>query len=154
MGYAAVVDQGVYDLVERANMTRLGGLADRDAKAAEAVCRDVFGADTRIAVYGALAPGEAKHYMLTPFRGVWTPGFVRGRLEAGPWSVVLGMRGIRLEGGAERIPVHILQAPMLERAWASFDLFKGAGFVRLLAPVENSDGVNAVANIFALADGS
>jgi hypothetical protein len=72
MGYAAVVDQGVYDLVERANMTRLGGLADRDANAAEAVCRDVFGADSRIAVYGALAPGEAKHYMLTPVRGVWT----------------------------------------------------------------------------------
>jgi hypothetical protein len=152
MGYAAVLDQGVYDLVERANTARLGGMADGDARAAEAVCRDVFGSESRVAVYGALAPGEAKHYMLTPFRGVWTPGFVRGRLEGGPWSSMLGMQGIRLEGGADRVPVHVLQSPLLERAWTSFDFFGGAGFARLLTPVENSDGVSAIANIFAVAD--
>ncbi|PIP97414.1 MAG: hypothetical protein COW75_06280 [Rhodobacterales bacterium CG18_big_fil_WC_8_21_14_2_50_71_9] len=152
MGYAAVADQGVYDLVERANVARLGGPDDADARAAEAVCRDVFGAEDRIAVYGALAPGEAKHYMLTPFRGVWTPGFVRGRMETGIWGA-LGMQGIRLEGGAERVPVHVLQSPVLASAWSTLDAFTGAGFKRLLTPVENSDGVSAVANIFALTDG-
>lgn len=152
MGYAAVADQGVYDLVERANVARGGGMVDADARAAEAVCRDVFGSETRIAVYGALAPGEAKHYMLVPIRGVWTPGFVRGRLEGGPWSTLLGMKGIRLEGGAERVPVHVLQSPMLGNLWPSLDMFRTAGFVRLLTPVENSDGVSAVANIFALVD--
>ncbi len=152
MGYAAVADQGVYDLVERANVARAGGVADADSAAAEAICRDVFGAEMRIAVYGALAPGEAKHYMLMPIRGVWTPGFVRGRLESGAWSAVLGMQGVRLEGGAERVPVHVLQSQMLETVWGSFDMIKGAGFARLLTPVENSDGVSAVANIFALVD--
>jgi hypothetical protein len=152
MGYAAVADQGVYDLVERANTARLGGIADADARFAEAVCRDVFDSETRVAVYGALAPGEAKHYMLTPFRGVWTPGFVRGRMVGGPWSAVVGMQGIRLEGGADRVPVHVLQSKVLKGAWGSFDFFKGAGFYRLLTPVENSDGVSAVANIFALGD--
>jgi hypothetical protein len=150
MGYAAVEDQGVFDLVERANTARLGGLADADSRHAEAVCRDVFGAETRIAVYGALAPGEAKHYMLSPFRGVWTPGFVRGRLESGPWTAVLGMQGLRLDGGAERVPVHVLNAPLLAKAWASLDLLRSAGFKRLLVPVEDSNGVSAVANIFAL----
>jgi hypothetical protein len=150
MGYAAVADQAVYDLVERANAARLGGVDDADARAAEAVCREVFGADTRVAVYGALAPGEAKHYMLTPIRGAWTPGFVRGRLEAGPWQAMLGMQGLWLEGGAERVPVHLLHSAMLARSWASFDAFRLAGFARLLTPVEDSDGVSAVANIFAL----
>jgi hypothetical protein len=152
MGYAAVADQGVYDLVERANAARLGGVVDDDARTAEAICRDVFGCETRIAVYGALAPGEAKHYMLLPIRGVWTPGFVRGRLEGGPWSSVMGMQGIRLEGGADRVPVHLLQSKMLGGFWASLDFFSGAGFRRLLTPVENSDGVSAIANILALAD--
>lgn len=152
MGYAAVMDQGVYDLVERANTARTGGMADADALAAEAVCRDVFGSETRVAVYGALAPGEAKHYMLVPIRGVWTPGFVRGRLEGGPFSAVLGMKGIRLEGGAERVPVHVLQSAMLGSMWSTLDIFKAGGFARLLTPVENSDGVSAVANIFALTD--
>lgn len=151
MGYAAVSDQGVHDLVERANTARLGGLRDADARAAEAVCRDVFGADTRVAVYGAFAPGEAKHYMLTPIRGAWTPGFVRGRLEAAPFAP-LGQPGIRLEGGADRIPVHVLHAPGLAGAWGVFDVLMNAGFVRLLTPVENSDGVSAVANIFALTE--
>ena len=153
MGYAAVEDQGVFDLVERANTARLGGLADSDARHAEAVCRDVFGAETRIAVYGTLAPGEARHYMLSPFRGVWTPGFVRGRLESGPWTAMLGMPGLRLDGGAERVPVHVLNAPMLPKAWASLDLLRSAGFTRLLVPVEDSNGVCAVANIFALGGG-
>ena len=152
MGYAAVADQAVYDLVERANVARMGGMADDDARFAEAVCRDVFGCETRIAVYGALAPGEAKHYMLAPIRGVWTPGFVRGRLESGPWSAVTGMEAIRLEGGADRVPVHLLVSPMLPKVWPSLDFFKGAGFARLLTPVENSDGVSAVANILALDD--
>ncbi|TVQ57326.1 MAG: hypothetical protein EA355_04800 [Rhodobacteraceae bacterium] len=152
MGYAAVLDQGVYDLVERANVARLGGMDDADARAAEGVCRDVFGSESRVAVYGAFAPGEAKHYMLTPFRGVWTPGFVRGRLEHGPWSTALGMTAIRLEGGADRIPVHVLTAPMLDKAWGVFDAASGLGFARLLTPVENSDGVAAIANIFALPD--
>jgi hypothetical protein len=150
MGYAAVEDQGVFDLVERANTARLGGLNDTDARAAEALCRDVFGADSRIAVYGALAPGEARHYMLSPFRGVWTPGFVRGRLEAGPWTTLTGP-GLRLDGGAERVPVHVLASPMLTKAWASLDLMRHAGFARLLVPVEDSNGVCAVANVFALA---
>lgn len=149
MGYAAVEDQGVFDLVERANTARLGGLNDADARAAEAVCRDVFGAESRIAVYGALAPGEARHYMLSPFRGVWTPGFVRGRLEAGPWTGLTGP-GLRLDGGAERVPVHVLASPMLSKAWASLDLMRHAGFARLLVPVEDSNGVCAVANVFAL----
>lgn len=153
MGYAAVEDQGVFDLVDRANAARLGGLADADARTAEAVCRDVFGAESRLAVYGALAPGEAKHYMLSPFRGAWTPGFVRGRLETGPWTATLGMAGLRLDGGAERVPVHVLAAPMLARAWASLDLMRHAGFERLLVPVEDSNGVCAVANVFALKGG-
>jgi hypothetical protein len=152
MGYAAVRDQGVYDLVERANAARLGGVDDADARAAEGVCRDVFGADERVAVYGPFAPGEAKHYMLAPLRGAWTTGLVRGRLEQGPWSALLGAPGLRLDGGAERVPVHVLHAPMLERAWASFDMFRTAGFRRLLTPVEDGDGVAAVANVFALGD--
>jgi hypothetical protein len=152
MGYAAVSDQGVYDLVERANTARMGGLRDADARAAEAVCRDVFGAEGRVAVYGPFAPGEAKHYMLAPIRGVWTPGFVRGRLETTGLTAALGQPGIRLEGGAERIPVHVLHAPGLAGAWGVFDVLMNAGFVRLLTPVENSDGVSAVANIFALTE--
>jgi hypothetical protein len=152
MGYAFVSDQGVYDLVERANTARLGGLDDADARAAEGVCRDVFGAEERIAVYGPFAPGEAKHYMLAPLRGAWTTGFVRGRLEQGPWSALLGAPGLRLEGGADRIAVHVLHAPMLEHAWRSLDVFRNAGFRRLLTPIEDGDGVAAVANVFALGD--
>ena len=152
MGYAAVRDQGVYDLVERANMARLGGVDDGDSRAAEAVCREVFGAEERVAVYGALAPGEARHYMLAPLRGAWTTGLVRGRLEQGPWTAMLGTPGLRLEGGADRVPVHVLHAPMLEQTWSAFDAFRAAGFVRLLAPIEDGDGVAAVANVFALAD--
>jgi hypothetical protein len=150
MGYAAVLDQGVYDLVERVNAARLGGVRDADSRAAEGVCRDVFGAEGRVAVYGPFAPGEARHYMLSPIRGAWTQGFVRGRLESGPWTAATGVQALRLDGGADRVPVHVLQAPALERAWTALDLLASAGLVRLLAPVENSDGVAAVATIYAL----
>lgn len=149
MGYAAINDQAVYDLVERANAARLGGVDDADSRAAEAACREIFGSESRIAVYGALAPGEARHYMLSPFRGVWTTGFIRGRLERKGFAGALGLEALALEGGAERVPVHLLTAAMLATAWDTLSIFTVRGVARLLAPVEDADGVSAVANVFA-----
>lgn len=148
MGYASVEDQGVFDLVERVNTARLSGADDAAACADEAICRDIFGAHERIAVYGALAPGEARHYMLTPFRGAWSAGFVRGRLERTGLAGAFGVETLTLHG-SERAPVHLLHAPPLAAAWATLDAWPAPGVARLLCAVENADGVAAVANIFA-----
>lgn len=145
MGLATVSDAGVFDLVERANVARAGGLRDPDTAMAERVCTQVFGAEERLAVYGALAPGEARHYMLAPFRGAWTTGFVRGRMG----TTRFGLPVLELDTDGDRHPVHILHAAPLAGAWKSLALFEGSGFTRLLAAIENADGVAAIANIYA-----
>lgn len=144
MGLANVNDSGVFDLVERANMARTGG-RDTDTAMAESICGEVFGSEERLAVYGALAPGEAKHYMLSPFRGAWSTGFVRGRMGTTPF----GLPVLELDADGDRHPVHVLQATLLRDAWKNLSMFEGTGFTRLLAAIENADGVSAIANVYA-----
>ena len=141
MGFAAVSDAGVFELVAEAN----AGSAE-----ARRHCDAIFAADERLAVYGALAPGEARHYMLAPFRGAWSTGFVRGRMTATPF----GLSVLELDPDGDRVPVHILHAPQLKSAWQGLSLIEGTGFTRLLAAVEDADGVKAVANIYASPPGA
>ncbi len=145
MGFAAVRDAGVFELVELANAVRSGGMPDEETRIAERVCQTVFGAEERLAVYGALAPGEAKHYMLAPFRGTWSTGFVRGRMT----TMAFGLPILELDTDGDRIPVHVLHAPPLKDAWSNLAPFESMGIKRLLAAIEDADGVSAIANVYA-----
>ena len=41
---------------------------------------EIVSANTRLAVYGSLAPGECTHHVIAHLRGVWSAGVVRGIL--------------------------------------------------------------------------
>ena len=118
---------------------------------AEAV--EVLGqASHRLAVYGSLAPGQPNHSVIQNIRGEWTDGFVRGELTESGWGSGMGYPALTWDPDGDRVPVKMLVSSELPEHWRRLDEFEGAGYVRMLVPVEDEDGgLIAVANIYALA---
>src|SRR3954452_4134474 len=52
--------------------------------------------DTRLAIYGTLAPGRVNHHQISALAGKWQRGTVRGQLFSSGWGVALGFPGVRV----------------------------------------------------------
>lgn len=97
-------------------------------------------ANTRLAIYGSLAPGEANNDQLSDLNGDWRQGTVRGRLLEAGWGATIGYPGLILDPSGEIIDVHIFESPDLPNHWSRLDAFEGPGYRRVVTQVSTIDG--------------
>ena len=92
-------------------------------------------AETRLAVYGTLAPGRSNHHQLAGLSGRWRTGTVRGRLFASGWGAALGYPGLVLDEHGDAVEVQLFESPDLPAHWRRLDEFEGSGYQRVAVAV-------------------
>ena len=110
---------------------------------------DVMTKETRLAVYGTLAPGEVNEAVLHPLEGRWVPGEVRGKLIASGWGADHGCPGMRPDPNGEVIPVQLFISADLPQHWPRLDAFEGDEYQRESIVVSTAEG-DMEASIYAL----
>lgn len=108
-------------------------------------------ADTRLAVYGSLAPGRVNHGQISALAGSWRQGTVRGFLHPAGWGAALGFPGLVLDPAGPEVAVDVFESAELPEHWARLDEFEGPGYRRAVASVQFADGV-LPACIYVLAE--
>lgn len=96
--------------------------------------------DTRLAVYGTLAPGRPNEHELTHLGGTWITGTVRGHLRQQGWGAAHGYPGIVLDADGPEVEVHVLSSDALVDDWTRLDEFEGPGYRRATVKVETAAG--------------
>lgn len=96
-------------------------------------------ADTRLAVYGSLAPGRANHRELAGLNGHWRQGSVRGRLVSAGWGAAIGYPGMVLDPAAGPVDVQLFESADLPEHWQRLDAFEGEGYRRISTRVLTAD---------------
>lgn len=96
--------------------------------------------DTRLAVYGTLAPGKSNHDQLAALRGSWRAGTVRGRLLQHGWAVEQGYPSLVLEPDGAQISVLIFESSDLPAHWSRLDEFEGPEYQRVITEVQTDNG--------------
>lgn len=97
-------------------------------------------ADTRLATYGTLAPGQVNHQQLAGLKGHWQQGTVRGRLVDAGWAAALGHPGLGLDPLGPVVEVYLFESLELPDHWSRLDEFEGAGYRRVVTQVRTADG--------------
>lgn len=96
--------------------------------------------DTRLAVYGTLAPGKSNHEQLAALQGTWRHGTVVGRLLQKGWAVEHGYPALVLEQNGAKIAVQIFESLQLPAHWERLDEFEGREYKRVETEVETENG--------------
>ena len=96
---------------------------------------DANDAETRLAVYGTLAPGRSNHHQLAGLEGRWRTGTVRGRRYDSGWGAALGFPGLVLDERGDAVEVQLLESPDLPAHWRRLDEFEGPGYRRVAVAV-------------------
>jgi gamma-glutamylcyclotransferase (GGCT)/AIG2-like uncharacterized protein YtfP len=104
-------------------------------------------ADTRLAVYGTLAPGDVNHAVVAGLRRVWSRGVVCGWLHPTGWGMTYGFPALRWDPDGPAVPVHLLTSPDLPSAWGRLDRFEGDAYRRVVVPA-SVDGATVPAHIY------
>ena len=107
--------------------------------------------DTRLAVYGTLAPGRENHEQLAGLSGQWRPGTVRGWLNPVGWAAPMGYPGLLLDPAGPAVQVQLFESPDLPEHWTRLDEFEGSDYRRVLTRVRTADGDDVDAWIYVLA---
>lgn len=110
-------------------------------------------ADTRLAVYGTLAPGRENHGQLAGLAGKWRTGTVRGWLNPVGWAAPMGYPGLLLDPAGPVVEVQLFESSDLLRHWARLDAFEGPDYQRVLTSVRTTDGDDLDAWIYVLTMG-
>lgn len=114
---------------------------------------DANGAETRLAVYGTLAPGRSNHHQLAGLQGRWRTGTVRGRRYESAWGAALGFPGLVLDEHGDTVEVQLFESPDLPAHWQRLDEFEGPGYQRVTVAVALA-GETLPAFVYALAPSS
>ena len=109
-------------------------------------------AETRLATYGTLAPGEVNHHQMAGMEGVWFKGRGRGHLHPEGWGAEHGCPGMTPDEVGDWIEVHIFESSDLPGRWTRLDDFEGAEYRRTIIEAE-VDGQSLPVSIYALAKG-
>ena len=108
------------------------------------------GTDSRLAVYGTLAPGRMNHHQLSGLSGHWIDGTVRGWLYEEGWGADLGYPGIVLDPDGPTVDVQLFVSSGLPDHWSKLDEFEGSGYRRAVTTVTTAKG-DVRASIYVLA---
>lgn len=107
--------------------------------------------DTRLAVYGTLAPGRVNHHQVSSLQGSWQRGTVTGKLVSAGWGAAMGFPALILDPLGPSLDVDLLHSKDLPRHWARLDEFEGIGYRRGVTNVNTDEG-NLIAWIYVLAE--
>jgi len=140
--------------------SRLAGESACPTRAADILCNLKVGyvirvsdfdrrTDTRLAVYGSLAPGRVNHHQLADLKGRWQRGTVQGKLTDAGWGSALGFPGLILDPAGPTVEVYLFESLDLREHWARLDEFEGTGYRRVVTPVRLADG-EVDANIYVV----
>jgi gamma-glutamylcyclotransferase (GGCT)/AIG2-like uncharacterized protein YtfP len=99
--------------------------------------------ETRLIVYGSLAPGGANDFMLAGLSGEWRPCRIRGRMGA-----YLGFKSFRYDPQGPEHPAWLLESADLPRIIPELDDFEGEAYERRTIPAR-VDGRWVMAQIYA-----
>ncbi|MBI4891781.1 MAG: gamma-glutamylcyclotransferase [Acidobacteria bacterium] len=109
------------------------------------------GLETRLAVYGSLAPGEVNHHQLEGLKGRWIRGSVRGRRYEAGWGQWIGFPGLVLDAEGPEVAVQVFESADLPEHWARLDEFEGPGYRRVEVAVTLVEGGVVRAYVYELA---
>lgn len=101
--------------------------------------REIRAAQSRLAVYGSLAPGAPNHHVLGSIKDQsWQAAALRARII--PNAAYGEFPGAVIDPDAPPVPVHLLSSPDLPNHWPRLDDFEGPAYRRTVVPVTlNSD---------------
>src|SRR5580698_6593519 len=113
---------------------------------------DLKGAlDTRLAIYGTLAPGRVNHHQISALAGKWQRGTVKGRLLSSGWGAAQGFPGLIPDSLGPLVDVDLFESTDLPEHWARLDEFEGIGYRRVVTTVNTEEGDRS-AWIYVLAE--
>src|SRR3954462_10515003 len=95
---------------------------------------------TRLAVYGTLAPGRENNWVLASLRGSWARGVVRGHLHQEGWGANRGFPALVFDEDGPEIAVFVFESDDLQQHWARIDEFEGKEYRRTVVPVKMDSG--------------
>ena len=98
--------------------------------------------NTRLVVYGSLAPGEANHHVLSDIRGQWVRCFVTGTIR-----IVDGYRALTWDPDGPSFQALLFVSAELPEHWATIDAFEGEGYRRIVIPAR-VDETEVMANVY------
>jgi gamma-glutamylcyclotransferase (GGCT)/AIG2-like uncharacterized protein YtfP len=107
--------------------------------------------DTRLAIYGTLAPGRVNHHQISALAGNWQRGTVNGKLFPSGWGAALGFPGLILDPLGPPVEIDLFESKDLPKHWARLDEFEGSGYRRVTTSV-NTDAGERSAWIYVLAE--
>lgn len=107
--------------------------------------------DTRLAIYGTLAPGRVNHHQISALSGKWERGTVNGKLFSSGWGAALGFPGLILDPQGPSVDVYLFESEDLPKHWARLDEFEGSGYRRVATTVNTENGERS-AWIYVLAE--
>jgi hypothetical protein len=90
--------------------------------------------ETRLIVYGSLAPGGANFFLLSGLVGEWHPCRIRGQL-----GVYRGFKSFRYDPQGPEHPAWLLVSAELPSALPDLDDFEGEAYARLVIPAKVDD---------------
>src|SRR5262245_30034726 len=96
--------------------------------------------NTRLAVYGTLAPGRVNYHEISALKGRWQRGTVTGRLIPSGWGAALGFPGLILDPLGPSVDVYLFDSAELPKHWSRLDEFEGSGYRRVVTTVNTNGG--------------
>ena len=90
--------------------------------------------ETRLIVYGSLAPGGSNAFMLAGLLGEWRPCRIRGRMGA-----YRGFKSFRYDPEGPEHPAWLLASAELPRVISELDDFEGEEYERRIIPARVND---------------
>jgi gamma-glutamylcyclotransferase (GGCT)/AIG2-like uncharacterized protein YtfP len=90
--------------------------------------------ETKLIVYGSLAPGEANHFLLAGLTGEWYRCSIRGHL-----GHYRGFKSFRYAPQGPEHPAWLLESSELPRIIEDLDDFEGAEYERIVVPTQVGD---------------
>lgn len=129
-------------------------LAPNNLTIAEKAFMEEYKPETKLIVYGTLAPNKPNHYKIEHIKGNWLKAIVKGALVKEGWAADLGYFAFKHSPVDEQknITAYILLSGELVDNWHYLDEFEGDGYKRILAKYELENGAIGVGNIYAIND--
>ncbi len=91
--------------------------------------------ETKLIVYGSLAPGGVNAFMLAGLVGEWRPCRIRGRM-----GTFQGFKSFRYDPQGPEHPAWLLNSPDLHRVIPELDDFEGEAYERRIIPARVNGG--------------